>query len=111
MKKTRFTGISDSLVISVSVLVSAIAVVLTYSVGHIVEGIHFSPTLKEPAAVLFLIAALLSVILLFWNIIRMMSRKRITRLESLLEKSDRELLESVESNTLSLLRERRNLIE
>ncbi|MGD2247112.1 MAG: hypothetical protein PVF58_01815 [Candidatus Methanofastidiosia archaeon] len=38
----------------------------------------------------------------------MKSREEIKELESLLGKSDRELLESIRSNTSFLLRERRN---
>ena len=109
MKKTGFIGVSVLRVTSISALVTAIAAVLAYLIGRIVDSIQFSPILKEPATVLSLIAALISVILFFGNIIRVMSRKKIARLENLLEKSDHELLESVESNTLSLLRERRNL--
>jgi len=95
--------------LGLSILVSVIATLLAYSVGHIVESIQFPPVLEEPATILSLILVLVSVIFVFGSIIRMKSRKKITELESLLEKSDRELLESIESNTLSLLRERRNL--
>lgn len=115
--KKRFKRISALRVtLSVSILVSVIATLLVYSVGHIIESIQFPtaleefPTaLEEPATILSLILVLVSVIFVFGNIIRMKSRKKITELESLLEKSDRELLESIESNTLSLFRERRNL--
>ena len=110
MKKTRFKRISTlGITLSVSVLVSVIAAFLAYSVGRIVESIQFPPILEEPTTILSLILALVSVILAFGSIIRMKSRKKITELEGLLEKSDRELLESIESDTLSLLRERRNL--
>lgn len=108
--KKRFKRISALRVtLGVSILVSAIATLLAYSVGHIVESIQFPAVLEEPATILSLILVLVSVIFVFGNIIRMKSRKKITELESLLEKSDGELLESIERNTLSLLRERRNL--
>ena len=108
--KKRFRRISALRVtLSVSILVSVIATLLAYSVGHIVESIQFPTVLEESATILSLILVLVSVIFVFGNIIRMKSRKKITELESLLEKSDRELLESIESNTLSLFRERGNV--
>ena len=108
--KKRFKRISALRVtLGVSILVSIIAILLVYSVGHIVESIQFPTVLEEPATILSLILVLVSVIFVFGNIIRMKSRKKITELESLLEKSDRELLESIESNTLSLFRERGNV--